>query len=172
MAEENNLIASTVQKWVNSSCNSWATKQRLSKLQYFIESAAWQSIGANPSLHIPPGMILLSQVLWALCNRINYCLSTNIVANCSTSLLISLENSAETPLHKRCKGEGKSYTIGWSKKWQLPNWGIEPTAASIFKRFELGEPVLTIRARSAIPTVYLRNSRFKLFTIVIREGVL
>ena len=38
-------------------------------------------------------------------------------------------------------------------------------------RIELGEPVLAICARSAIPTGYLLRYRFKLLTIVTREGV-
>ena len=38
-------------------------------------------------------------------------------------------------------------------------------------KFELWESILVICARTAIPTGYLRNWRFKLFTIVIREGV-
>ena len=83
-----------------------------------------------------------------------------------------LKQWAKNPLHKRCKGEGKSYTTGWSNKWQLSNQGIEPTTASIGTRFELGEPVLAVRARTALPIGYLRIYRFKLFTNVIREGVL
>ena len=79
---------------------------------------------------------------------------------------------AQPNLHKRCKGEGKSYTMSWTKIDKLPNRGIEPTTASIGVRFELGEPVLAIRARAAIPPGYLRKERFKLFTIVIREGLL
>ena len=62
---------------------------------------------------------------------------------------------AHPPLHKRCKGEGKRYTISWSKIDKLPNRGIEPTTASIGVRFKLGEPVLAIRACTAVLTGYL-----------------
>ena len=68
---------------------------------------------------------------------------------------------AQPPLHQRCEGQGKLYTISWSKNDKLPNRGIEPTTASIGVRFKLGEPILAIRARSAtvvprnkVPTVY------------------
>ena len=54
----------------------------------------------------------------------------------------------------------------------MSNWGIEPISASIGVRFELRKPVLAISARSAIPTGYLRDLKFKLFTMVIQESVL
>ena len=79
---------------------------------------------------------------------------------------------AQPPLHKRFKGEGKSYTKNWSKNNTLPNQGIVPTNASSGGRSELADLVLAIRARSAMPTGCLRNFRFKPCTIAMRGGVL
>ena len=55
------------------------------------------------------------------------------------------------------KGRAKATPQVDQKCDELPNRGIEPTTASIGGRFELGEPVLAIRACSAIPTGYLQN---------------
>ena len=55
--------------------------------------------------------------------------------------------------------EGKNYTMSLSNKWQLSNWGIEPTSASIGVRFKLEEQVLKIQ------TVYHRYIKRRIIKI-------
>ena len=58
-----------------------------------------------------------------------------------------------------------------TKKGKLPKSEIEPSTASIGGRFELGVPMLAIRARATIPAGYLRTQKFKQYTTVIQESV-
>ena len=69
-----------------------------------------------------------------------------IVINCSK---MEQKTKAQPPPRKRCKEEGKSYTMNWSNNWKLPKGDIDLSTAIIGCRFECRIPVLAIRIHTS-----------------------
>ena len=118
---------------------------------------SWMLRAHHSEMPPPPRSMLQTSLSTYIINRV-----------CSICSKREQKIKAQPPLHRRCKREGKSYTISWSKKinCQSEKLNTRPPALVVASNSgpSTGDPcpyhyTNELLAESKIQTVYNRNTR-------------